>query len=463
MEFQSEVRRVSVRNLLLAIARKWRTLVWAAVILAILGGGLQGVRSWRRVSNPGTRAQAAEAYQAEKDAYAARQEELNTQIENLEQAIANQQAYVEGSALMNIDPYHVYEGQLYLYVSTPYKIAPGSVYQDPDWTTQTVILYKFALNGSSLIDAVARRVGMDSLYLRELVSTDIVVLNGVSTQVFCLTARGDSRALVENILSAVQSRMDSISQEITDTVGEHTVQCVVESVQETSDQKLADQQQAAYDQAEKLTLSLDETRAELAALKEPSAPSYTRRSIAMSTIKYGVLFALLGVVAVVFFVCIRFIAGDRVYSGAELEYRCGLPVLGNLSYGKGKRNALDQKLWQMEARGLEQDPQAYALLAAKLRGISRDGGELLLAGDVEPELRQTIAREIAALCPGRKISVGGSLLCDPKSLDALSRSEGVVLLAQCGTSRYSALSRQAAYVSGQKKNLLGCVAVDVRA
>ena len=174
---------------------------------------------------------------------------------------------MEGSALMNIDPYHVYEGQLYLYVSTPYKIAPGSVYQDPDWTTQTVILYKFALNGSSLIDAVARRVGMDSLYLRELVSTDIVVLNGVSTQVLCLTARGDSRALVENILSAVQSRMDSISQEITDTVGEHTVQCVVESVQETSDQKLADQQQAAYDQAEKLTLSLDETRAELAALK----------------------------------------------------------------------------------------------------------------------------------------------------------------------------------------------------
>ena len=460
MENQSDVRRVSIRNLLLAILRSWKVLLAVALVLAFLVGGAKGVLAWRSAGDAEKRAREAAEYQAALELYEGRVEDLTAQIERQESAILSQQEYLDQSVLMNVDPYHTFEGVLYLYISTDYQIMPDTAYQNPDQTMPAVLLYKAALNGSRVLDPVAKAVGMELIYLRELVNADVVMVGTSANPILSVTVRAGTREQVERILESVDAQLEGVRTEITGSIGDHTVDVAVQSVREYVDQTLSDQQKTALDRVDKLTATLDETKAELSELKAPSAPSYTKRSILKTTLKYGIVFGVLGFLGVAFGVCVKFIAGDRLYSGSEIVYRCDLKLLGSVSLKARKRCGIDRKIRELEGRGSPEDTRIYSLIAALIQNGAQGAVSVLLAGQADEAVIGAVAQRLSAEMPEVRVCTGGSLVQDAAAARKLRECDAVVLVEQCGVSRYSRISAQAESVREMGKPLLGCVAVD---
>lgn len=457
MENQADVRRVSIRNLLLAVAGRWKLLLAVTLALAMMAGGIRGVTGLRRAGDGARRERETAAYETARENYESRKKELEGEISGLEMGIANQLDYLEQSALMNIDPYNVYEGVMYLYISTGYQIMPEMTYQNTDETRTVTLLYQAALVSSGVLEPVADKLGIDSKYLRELVTVEA---DRSGSPVLTATALGSTREQVETILEALNTSLAAVQTEITAAVGAHRVETALQSVRCHADQSLVDQQKNASDRVEKLTLSLDEARGQLSSLEAPAAPAYTRSSIGKAAVKFAVLFGLLGFAGVAFCICVKFLVGDRVYSGAEIWYRCNVKVLGSVSLTVKKRNPLDAAIRRMEGRGQAGDCRAVSLLAAKIENAVEPGTSVLLTGQAGEEVLHAVAALLRTELTGVQVVAEGCLLRDAAAVRSLRDCKAVLLVEQCGCSRYSGISRQAAYVNDENRQLLGCIAVD---
>lgn len=460
MENQADTRYISFTNLMLAVLRGWKALLAAALVFALLGGGLKGVSLWRTSGDAAQRARAAAEYESAMELYTCQKEELEANRQSVLDDIENQQAYLDESVLMNVDPYNVYEGTMYLYFSTDYQIMPDTVYQNVDSTQSVVLLYKAALEGGLVLDPVAEAVEMESKYLRELIGVKTEMAGGMVNPILSVTVRCGSAELAESILDHVEAQLQKVGSQITRSVGEHAVRIVMESVFCHGDQSLLDTQKSAWDRMEKLSEGLAAADEALNALKAPQAPSYTKKGMVLAAAKIGVLLGIVGFVCAAGVICVGFIAGDRVYSGREIEYRCGVKNLGSVALKSRKRKALDAWVWKRENRGEYRNTKVYGVLAARLQNRISEAGTVLVAGDAREETIAAVAEKLAAELPKMQVLSAGSLDRDPAAVRGLGKCDAVLLVVECGVSRYSAIDSQEETIREQGAVLMGCVAVD---
>ena len=85
---------------------------------------------------------------------------------------------------------------------------------------------------------------------------------------------------------------------------------------------------------------------------------------------------------------------------------------------------------------------------------------MLLAGQADEAVIGAVAQRLSAEMPEVRVCTGGSLVQDAAAARKLRECDAVVLVEQCGVSRYSRISAQAESVREMGKPLLGCVAVD---
>lgn len=459
MDIQEDVRKISLRNLLFAVARRWKLLLLVACVLAVVAGGAKGGMAWRAATDEKKRAQDEAAYLQEREAYESSKADLQAEVDMLTASVENQQAYLQESELMRMDPYEVYSGTLCLYIATDYQVRPELSLQDPDRTGTVALLYKSAIMDDGVLDTIARDLEMENKYLRQLITVNVDLTGGGVNPILTVQVLGSSQEQVDTILNDLQRALNGISADITEKVTPHTVQTVVQSVYSHADQTILDQQNAAFDRLDKQLTALEEAQAELDGLAEPGAPVYAKRSIAKAAIKYAVVFGLLGLVGGAGILCVRFIAGDRVWSGMEVPYRCPVEVLGSVAR-KAPRGRLNRWLWRKEGRGLPGDEDVYALAAARTGLCVAQGGSVLIAGQAAPEILEEVAEKIGARLPGMRLITGGSLIRSDVAVKGLGKSDAVILVEQCGTASYSAISRETRLIADAGKTLVGCVAVD---
>lgn len=108
-------REIDLKELMFAVLRKWRPILAAAVVLALLLGGFKAVSAQRSLNSAGDE---DDSYAAALEEYEQKLEICNREIDNLTSDIVNQQKYVEDSILMNTSPYDVWEAKAELFVET---------------------------------------------------------------------------------------------------------------------------------------------------------------------------------------------------------------------------------------------------------------------------------------------------------------------------------------------------------
>lgn len=396
------------------------------------------------------------------------QEELleNQQaIESTKIKIQNTQEYLDNSVLNMIDPYNVPVAQADLYVSTDYKIMPGMDYQNVDYTDAVLKAYSSLITNSETMDKIAKTVGMEERYLRELVS----VSGDSSTRLLTIRAYGADEATANKILDALLVRMEEVRPTIQSTVGSHSIAQLTRTSTVSVMTWLRDSQQQNRDDLTNLqnqvtTLeaadrvleqSIEDEQQALEAMELPEKPKEAGK------LKMVILGALLGGVLACGVVVVKFLLDGMVYSASELNRSTGLPVLGALASDRTKKaGKLDAKLYQMEGRpDGSADAEMLCLMAQTIRSRAPEAKNILVTGDLPADQLEALAAALQATEPlrGQSVTAAESILKAAATVPHVVAADAIVLAADCTVTRTNAVREQNEKITRLGKQILGCI------
>ncbi len=444
---------IDLKDLMFAVLYRWRPIIAAALILAVLLGGYRAVSAYRSQNDADVIAKAQKDYEDELVLYQKNLENSEREIDNLVESIEEQQKYLEESTLMNMSPYDVWEAETVLFVKTDYQIMPDKVYQNLNYTDTILATYRTALTNLEFLASVADQIGMDERYLEELVTVTAV------GNLLTLQVRGENAARVEGIMQALLDGVEDTKRQIRSTIGEHTVSEVSSSQGSKVDLVLLDTQKTQSDRLKTLNDSLTSKREAYEKLEEPEAPSTSSAAAVKSGLKYAVLGGVLGAFVVVFVVCVVFLMSDKLYSAKELKNRYRVKILGSLpADGAKKEFVIDAWLRKMEGRADGKNTDAeYGLIAANVSNYAEDVKDILVIGTADGQKISAIADGLKSRLAGVKVTVGGDVLRDEQALRKLPECGGVVLVEQCSRSTYSDVALEIEKARDLQKTLVGCV------
>lgn len=445
---------IDLKDLMFAVLHRWRPVLLVAVLLAILLGGAKAALTYRAQNDPEKVAEAEKTYRDDLELYEKNKKTAERELENLKTDIENQQEYMEKSIWINMSPYDVCEAKIDMYIATDYTIMPGMIYQNPDYTNTILDVYRAMLTSSAVMEDVAAALKSEPRYLQELVTVD-----AGSNHILSISAKHTTKEAADKLLDALLDHMQSMQEQVTASVGAHTISTVNRSVSTYVDLTLADTHKTEADRLTALNTSLEEKQKELDDMEEPKNYSSSRKLAVKSGIKFFILGGLVGGFMAVFFVCAVFIVGDTVYSAKELKKRFGVTILGALPIKKGKAQCkVDAWLNRMEGRAVSgNEAVEFSLIAANIRNYTDNMSTILVTGSADAAVVKQAADKLIAELPEMKVLAGGNMLEDVDTLKRLPECDGVVLIEQCRDSKYSVVGLEMERITDLQKRVVGCV------
>lgn len=450
MDYQTYEREVNLKRMFFAVLYQWRKLLVFAVIFAMLLGGFKGVKSWKSATDPEAAVDRAETYQAALEEYQQKKETLELQIEKLQDEVEEHQAYLENSVLMTMDPRSFFCAETSFYISNGYEIMPGMEYQSPDDSIYILSAYIQMLTSSALLSTVAEEAGMELQYLEELIH-----VSGDNDRILTVRVNCNDEAGARMIQSLLLMNLEQIRERIAASIGEHTLETLMDDIGPDIDLDLVELQKAERERLQDNLDTVTTLQAELEALKEPVMENASKREALKQAAVFGVLGCIVGALLVCLGACAGFVFGDRVYSGSELYGRYGLRILGVLSCG-GK-NRIDRWLSRIEGRPIRGDDDAIALTAANIRQYCPGAQTIMLTGCAGEENISMLAESLKDKLEGVKLLPCGSVLEDALAVRTTARCDAVVLVEKAGLSCYSNVEHTCRKLADLKKTVVGCI------
>ncbi len=455
MDYNNEYEQeIDLKELLFSVLHKWRLMFITAVIIAAALGGYKAVQTYKKVSDKETVEEAQEKYEEDLRSFNKKKRNREREIEDLKEDIVNQEEYLEKSVLMSMSPYDVWEARAELFIKTDYMIMPGMTYQNVDLTGTVIQSYQSALTNAEFMDKVAKDSGLESRFLKELVTISVR-----NNNVLVIQVRHQDKDSAEAVLKEFVDGVKSFRVQIQKSIGDHTVTEVGNSLGSLVELSMADKQKNESDRLLDLNDSLETKQRELENMEEPEKPETSRVAALKDGIKYGVIGCVLGIFAIAFFACVIFVLSDKVYSAKELKYRFKLKILGTLPLTSTKKaGKIDNWLNQMEGRsGKKDEEHEYGLIRANIGNYIEGVSSLLVLGCAEKAFLDQVAENLSDKLEGVKVALGGNLLQDEESLKKLPECDGVILVEQCGNSKYSHVELELEKVRDLEKKVVGCV------
>lgn len=447
MNYENEDQVISLKTMAFSVLRRWKAVILVALVLALALGGLRGVLTWREISNPEYRADQMENYQQAMEDYEAELERYTFQLDMIREDIRQQQDYIQNSVLMQADYRSVYVATAGLYVHA----------EDVETAASIAFAYRVVLLESSRIQAIAQALDMEPKYLRELID---LTSEGTRNPLLTIDVRHSSREGAQQILQMLLAELDAMHTVVENASCPHTVSPISGGISAEVDLDLADQQKDENDRLERYTDELDDYLKAEEVPVAPAAPALGMGAVAKSAIIFAVLGGVLGAFLVVAWACVAYVLGDQVYSGEEIQGRLGIRLLGKIALRGKKRCALDRWLDAKEHRAEFGDPCAYSMAAVNIRNHGTRMQPILVSGSADDQTVANYVEQLRKDLPELQILWHGSLLQSVEAVEQLPHCGGVLLVEQCGKSRYTAVARQIEAVRGVNQNLIGVVTLE---
>lgn len=460
MNYENKDRELNLKALCFCVARKWKRMLVAALVLALVLGGFRGWKGLSAKTDPQMLEAQQTAYDAAYAKYQAQVNTLNTKISQVEEDICNHGKYMEESVLMGIDYRNTWTASVDLYIKTQDSgliSGAGEGYTRADVIADA---YRNKVVSNRVLEEAAKVVDIAPQYLRELISISMPENHDYQEgPLVTVLIRSDNADSATQIMNALLACLEEIRAEITAAMGEHTMTTVNTGVTAVVDEELADLQEDVADRLLDYVKFLEDYQADLEVLSAPVLVTSTPSDVVKGAIKYAVVGFLGGAFMVAALACVGFVIGDKVYSAEELKNRFGLMLLGKVSL-KSKKGCIERLLDRMEDRGKTEEQGALAVAVANVANHCPKQGVLLVAGTAADADMEKVVAALTQALPGRTVISGGSLLESLTAIEALPKCDAVVLVERCGYSRYSQVSAQLEAIKGVDKQLLGCVVLE---
>ncbi|MDO5131719.1 MAG: hypothetical protein Q4D81_01910 [Eubacteriales bacterium] len=327
----AKMRQVSLVRLLLLALRRWRSMVLAGLILAVLLAGLKVAREYK---NRGVSNVAHEDYLAAMEIYNASVESYSTAIERFQTKIDAKQKYFNESLLMQIDPHNECAATVSMVVRTPGLEAADMPSSEPGETSgassvnasNVTHAYTDFITSVVSYDEIAADLGVPEQSVRELVliSTDQYHFSSV----FKVQARSMDMELSVRILDHILEELEKNRDNFRAMLGDYEISRIARSEETVVDTVLLQQQTELQNSIVTLQKNLQTSQTSLKELVRPTeATGASTKTIIKHGIKYGIVGMIGGFFLMGLLYAILILTGGRILSDDEISIAFGIPVL----------------------------------------------------------------------------------------------------------------------------------------
>ena len=456
---------IDLGGLLWSVLSKWRTILAAALLFALLLGGFRALRLNRAFRAPGYAESAQEQYNDELADYQTQKQLLQSLLDAKQHELREVEQYIANSALYAIDPYHVFTAEAVYYIEAePDAIAALSdAYAIAVERIDVAALFAEASGHAVAVESLRLHRGGDealsseaSVYLSVLPSL-LTVSTGEDSAVLEIFAIGADPAQAALLLSAAEAAIDSAQSDLARSIRPHDMKRLSESSYESFSRELAQFHVDLQKHFMLLLADLKTAKAEAEALTAPANPLPTRQVIIKSIVKNAVLGFVLGAFLAAASLSLVLIVRGTLLHADELMRRYHACVLGVCGAG-ARANRLDRRIARHRGipAALDEDAQVR-MTAANIAQLSAGCDSILLAGTPAKERIAALCERLAPQLPGISLKAAGNLCEDPESVLAFGGCEAVILVEELGASSFPEIERELLKVYKSGKKLPGFV------
>lgn len=444
MEREDEYLEIDLKAMLFRVLYQWKRILAVALVMALLLGGLQALRSVMAADEPQEKWTDQESYRRELSLRRDRVDAAQDKIDAL-------QEYIDHAVLMKADYRNVYIAKATYYIDSGYQILPENTYQNPDKTGTLAWHYQNYLQDHSIYEALSGKIGVDAKYLMDLVTVDTA--NG--NTLFLAVSHPYERS-ARQIMEAMQEYLDSIRQQLEQSVHPHSLTLMLDTCGAYVDENLKAQQQQTCDDMLLYEQELIKAQQELEAHLEAGEPS--ENTVLKTFLKWGLLGGISGGGLVALWYAFLAGFGGCLYSANALSGQYNLPMVGSLCLEK-KLDPATRFLRKLEGRLTENSPANDLLLAENLKLYCKDGPVVLYSDAGCNSSAQAIQR-LQPLLPGLKLVPKGSLTTDAGALASLKDCGCALVVITAGASRRTSVEKAVKLLHSRKIPTAGFLVLD---
>lgn len=488
-------REIDLLDMIADILSHWRGLLIALVLGAILMGAFSYTRSYRDVQNMQSQ-KVNDAAMSEM----AIDEQLAQLSENMDESqlaavlltvddereLALRNEYVQNSIYMQLDPLHVAQEELV------YNIQGRNENGVPGLGT----IYKDIISGVGLYDWVEQQTGIETAYVRELISTsvdsslkfsngDTVSIGGCDS--LKITISGIDAETCGKIAEAIKTYIEKQQEKISSKLGSHELILLSESAGTVVSTDVMKQQVdyrnticnlEATIAAAKAGFSEDQKQYYALLMKENGLEDITdveqddveeEQPVTVSPAvskKYVVLGAVLFAFVYAVILCMGYIFNSRIRVNDELQDLYGIPQIGLVVKDSKKKLFLDKWISNLRHYGKREftaeQSMELAFAALKIAAVKNGLNNVCLLGcnlgagadKVCEGLKAALEKE------GITVTILNNVLYDAEAMEKLGTAKGAVLVEKAGSTLYNEITGELELLRRQEIVVLGGITVE---
>lgn len=448
---------IDLKDLMFAVFRKWRLIILAAIIFAVLLGGYKCAKELLNNQNEEYISELKEQYGSDLEQYEQAQSGYEWNIDKLTASIDYQEKYRENSILMKVDPYNEVTATADIFVQVPELPQENGITVTPvDPADRIVKAYASGIVQGTALQSVAKQMGIDLMYLKELITvTTDYDGNMLNASITCTDEKE-----AEEILNGLLDCIESTYTEIQTNLGQHTIAVMNQNIGTVVDQSLADYQKRKLADLTETKKNLDDAEKALKELQEPGQPiALSKSSMLKAGIKFGVLGGFLGAFLMAFGVCAAFVMNGKLNTDEDLKGRFRLRFLGGFTDRKVKKafSGVDAWLDRLERKEYISDETIYDMLAASLGNMADKGTSILFTGTAGDKALSNLVMKLQGRLPEFQLGFAADMTRNASTLRRIPEFDEIILVEIRKKSRYREIEKEIEMVSNMKRNFMGYI------
>ena len=452
-EYEEEI---DLKQLLVYVFRKWRTMIAAAVVLGLLLGGVKAAKGFIDLQDPEKVEESIKAAELEQQNYDTAKAQLTNQMAEYNRQIDDYQKYQDNSLYMKIDPYAVYKESITYVVTTDYQILPGMNFQTPNWMGSVLSAYTTIATSITIKDLPPEgQAGLSEEWDADSLEKFVRVETNANDGKLTITASAESETRAKAILQAVKEKVEANQKSVGEAAGEHKLSLISTKSTVTVDQGIINDREARLRNITALREAADRAVEKYNKLSEPKDTSLSVKNI----IKSGIKFAILGGVAGMFLCCfvyaLHYLMNGKLNDIGSIKDQYRTRILAVLPE-EGNTGIIDRILDGIE--GIKDNGQTSDMLL-RIAGASLGGTantSIAVAGTVSDEIRKQVVEK---LNHAENISVcnAGNILADPEAIQKVKAVDSVIFVEEKNVSSTSDIERETELLKSMGVRLEGFI------
>lgn len=483
----SQEKEINLSDLIWRLLGSWRFLICMAVIFCILAGGYKFAADSKSMKT------AKESQDTPLDELQVEltdaEEQAVEQANRLLEQIRQQQAYLDNSVLMQIDPNNKNVGTMLYYVDTNYEVDLNQTIR-MDYAPELVESYASYIKNGGLDEKLQRALGwdVDSAWFHELITLGGRITNANTDTygnylpgvTFTLYLTGENAEKCRMMMDAAEKEIAAYQKKLSKSIGEHDLVLVDSYLSVVRDASLASTQDSMKNnivslQGQLANLKTSMSTVQLSLLesshdgnsKEEAEEEELRDKASVSK-KYLLLGFLLGGFLGCGWVALRYIFDKYIKSAEEVQSLYGVRIFGEVSDMPDKKKRVfsfvDKWLDSLHQKEIWSREEQMELIGTNLRVTCEKSGakKILLTTSLhlnEEEIK--LVQEITGLLKKNSLEVvfAENMVRNAKTFETMAEIGQVVLLEKTGASMYASIEKELKLCIEQNAQILGTIVI----